>query len=682
MRALPSAGHRSRRAPAREEGVVEGAWVLPLVEHARYSSNVEVKRDAVAGLKALAASEGNKRVLGQMGALEALMELVFPAKAAASEEAGMPRTRTPAAPATPLSSTGASAEVTLRFRLSRTPAAPVVLSREASGLSPPLSPGRSADPLAGDAGRAASGAGGVQLPSLSKGLPLEYSPPRKLFTAGGGGGGPPVTKARFRKNEGDQQLLRLATTVLAELLTEASNQDRFVEADGLAKAYGTAASTTSAAIRRSLALMLFNLAKADKVKRLLFTSGGMGALFDLASHATEEKTRQLAVATVRRLAGCAENQQEWPQEALGRLLGWLQEHSEVRLQLLTLEALGLLTTVEAMRLSLLELGGIPVVASFLDMDRYDDDLRMLAAKCLTHVAESPETRPALGEPLVLLPFKVLLEHALMVSDPEQLRQALDAVVHFSDCAANHKRFLDHGYVPLLYAAASTPEKTCKKQAARAIAVLAEADPEQIPQMADTMVTFLPKIVAMMKARDYTIQLASTKVFTALSESEAHHKAVAHYSEQIMSLLDHWVNVPDDTFNRLATRLAANLAQYDEGRRRITMMLPVMKTFMSLTKSKDGSIQTESTRFLHNLTHTDDDKKSLLVSAGAVWRLNSVQKSNKASPQAKMLAHSALTTTLQDHVAAIRIQAMYRGRIQRKLAQQRMDKMRREQQGMA
>ena len=42
-----------------------------------YPQNVEVKRDAVSGLASLAATEENKEIMGRMGALTALIELVF-----------------------------------------------------------------------------------------------------------------------------------------------------------------------------------------------------------------------------------------------------------------------------------------------------------------------------------------------------------------------------------------------------------------------------------------------------------------------------------------------------------------------------------------------------------------------------------------------------------------------------
>eukprot|EP00232_Nephroselmis_pyriformis_P011102 CAMPEP_0182877312 /NCGR_PEP_ID=MMETSP0034_2-20130328/14677_1 /TAXON_ID=156128 /ORGANISM="Nephroselmis pyriformis, Strain CCMP717" /LENGTH=116 /DNA_ID=CAMNT_0025010145 /DNA_START=1 /DNA_END=347 /DNA_ORIENTATION=+ len=68
---------RRRRASNEDDHVrepfqmksLEGAYVLPLVEHAMWSSNFEVKRDAVAGLAALAKTEENKEILGRMGAL-------------------------------------------------------------------------------------------------------------------------------------------------------------------------------------------------------------------------------------------------------------------------------------------------------------------------------------------------------------------------------------------------------------------------------------------------------------------------------------------------------------------------------------------------------------------------------------------------------------------------------------
>ena len=48
--------------------------VLPLVEHARWSLNREVRLDALEGLAALASARGNRDALGRMGAMQALLQ--------------------------------------------------------------------------------------------------------------------------------------------------------------------------------------------------------------------------------------------------------------------------------------------------------------------------------------------------------------------------------------------------------------------------------------------------------------------------------------------------------------------------------------------------------------------------------------------------------------------------------
>ena len=95
---------------------------------------------------------------------------------------------------------------------------------------------------------------------------------------GGGGGVLRLSKARFHAREegggsGDLQLLRVATQTLAELLREPANQRRFVEGGGLAMVFRAVESVQTAALRSSLALMLFNLSRGETERRALFVNG-------------------------------------------------------------------------------------------------------------------------------------------------------------------------------------------------------------------------------------------------------------------------------------------------------------------------------------------------------------------------------------------------------------------------
>ena len=57
----------------------------------------------------------------------------------------------------------------------------------------------------------------------------------------------------------------------------------------------------------------------------------------------------------------------------------------------------------------------------------DDDIRLLAAKCISKVAISVAARPHLAIPQVLYSFRSLVEHGMVVNDTDQLRAALDAM---------------------------------------------------------------------------------------------------------------------------------------------------------------------------------------------------------------------------------------------------------------
>jgi hypothetical protein len=65
----------------------------------------------------------------------------------------------------------------------------------------------------------------------------------------------------------------------------------------------------------------------------------------------------------------------------------------------------------------------------------------------------------------------------------------------------------------------------------------------------------------------------------------------------------------------------NLCRYAAAKREVMAILPVMQTFMAMTKSKDADMQTSAATFLSNMTDTTDEAhRATLVQVGAVWRL--------------------------------------------------------------
>lgn len=179
---------------------------------------------------------------------------------------------------------------------------------------------------------------------------------------------------------------------------------------------------------------------------------------------------------------------------------------------------------------------------------------------------------------------------------------------------------------------------------------------------------------LMQNSDYNTQFSATTLLYYLSQKKRCRTVIILQVGKIMKLLDHWMEVPDEQFNRLAIKLGANLVIDEEAKSEVMHLLPSLKHFMMMTKSKDGDTQTGAASFLCNLSNTLDDKhRSNLVEAGAVWRLKSIERSAR-QPMARQIASTALKTHLADHVAVIKIQAMVRGRLHRMRSRKRMDKM--------
>ena len=114
------------------------------------------------------------------------------------------------------------------------------------------------------------------------------------------------------------------------------------------------------------------------------------------------------------------------------------------------------------------------------------------------------------------------------------------------------------------------------------------------------------------------------------------------------------------------------------RHMLTRGVDRLDNFMLLTKSKHKPTQEAAVRLLHNLSSCEKEQQQKLVEKGIVWRMKSVQRSAGASEMARFTASTALKGNLKLQAAAIMIQSMIRGRIQRKLALEKAGKRKQQQ----
>ena len=302
-----------------------------------------------------------------------------------------------------------------------------------------------------------------------------------------------VSKTAFRVkgNAGDLQLTRLSAQTLATLLTNRANQEQFVEAGGLENTYRLVEQTTSVGLRTSLATILNNLARTPEYQARIMDSDGLSAVIELAN-SSDDKACMNAVSCCKRLSTLNTNQHKWPVECLEKILSWLDVWDTVKLQLLTMDTIThLCEDCEVNRARLVELGGVPKIAQYLDMDKYDDDIRLLAAKCISKIAISEVSRPHLALPQVLDSFRSLVEHGMVVNDVEQLRAALDAMCMLADCEENKTKLSDAGYVEVIFHTVDTvSDKILRRSCTKCLMLIAEAD-----DCREQMMVYIPKVGA-------------------------------------------------------------------------------------------------------------------------------------------------------------------------------------------
>jgi len=174
---------------------------------------------------------------------------------------------------------------------------------------------------------------------------------------------------------------------------------------------------------------------------------------------------------------------------------------------------------------------------------------------------------------------------------------------------------------------------------------------------------IPAVLNMMQSTDYGALLSTTTLLYYLSDTPSCRASIVTQATKVMKLLNRRMVVPYAEFDKVAVKLAANLVIDAQTKREVMLLLPAIANFMEATKSKDNDTQVSTVRFLSSMADTTDEAhRAELVTMGVVRRLRViVRDGKKPSPQ---MALAVLRTHLKDHFAAIRIQAVYRGWLQR------------------
>ena len=571
----------------------------------------QVKRDAVSGLAVMAKSEANKKMMGTMGALEALVQLLFK-----SEE--NPTSMLTDSPARSARRPGAKAPG------AKTPGAKTPSRSDPTTLATPPPP-------------AATGSTPTSSPLVS-----DPAPPA-------------------RAKVGDIPMTRLAARGVASLLSDFDNQDFFVRLGGLEKTYGLVAATNNVDIRASLASALADLARRPEYCAAIVDTGGLPAVTALAE-SPDVKVCLHAVSCARRLSRLKHCRERWSPECLERLLTWLTAFAgHDGLCGMTVECVAnLCDDSDEHRTRVVASGGVPKIAKFLNVDRYEDDVRVVAARCLSRMAKNADARPHLAIPAVLGSFKRSVEANAAVANAEQLRNTVDTVAALADCDANRKKLAEAGYAETLFRAMATVrDKQLRRLCTRVLGMIARDE--------SCVGVFRPHVAAvveLMAHDDPETQLHAATLAAALTRDESCRRDVNRSVARVAGLLKLWAESPDGEFRRAALNLGSNLVIEPEAKAEMMRgAAPTLKAFMSQSRSKDPEVQLALAGFLSKLADGDDEIKAGLVRAGAVWRLKALRDDGK-HVMARQVAAATLNNQMGKHFAAIRIQARFRGILHR------------------
>ena len=646
-----------------------------------------MKRDAVAGLASLAKSEANKPLMGSTGALEALVQLAF-----TSEDnpttllTDVPKAaKTPGAVYKPRSpgsiSPGTARRVGGGFvddhRLTRRrrgfdetaaegPAAFSTLAIEAypDPDPDPSEPEPEPEPEKNAPDSPAPAAAAPSSPAAATPPRLEVPDDADADADADAPSGTPRSTLTKRAL-GDVVVTRCAARAVASLLTDRENRDAFVgKFDGLAKIQALVPATKNVDIRASLASMLDSVARDEGYATRLFDSGGVKTIMDLASTA-DAKTCLKAASCARRLSRLRSRIDSWPPECVDGLVTWLGAwigHDELCRVAVECVA-NVCEDSEAHRARLVDVGGVPRIATFLNVDRYEDDVRVMAARCLSRMAKNPECRPKLAIPAVLEAFKRSVEANAAVANAEQLRNSVETVAALADCGPNKKKLADHGYVDALFATMATVRDKQLRRLCTTVLQQIASD----PPCREMMRPYVDRIVDLMAHEDPETQHTSARLATEIACEENCRKDLVPKIARIVAMLNTWAESPDPSFNKMAVDLGSELAVEPEMKEEVTRSpggAAMLRAFLAQSKSRDPDVQLGLASFLGRMAEGGDEEvKAGLVRAGAVWRLKSLRDDAKEQA-ARLRAGHTLKNSLGLHYAAIRIQARFRGILHR------------------
>ena len=413
-------------------------------------------------------------------------------------------------------------------------------------------------------------------------------------------------------------MTRLAARGVASLLSDFDNQDFFVRLGGLEKTYGLVAATSNATFRRRSTLFARRrLARRPEYCAAIVDTGGLPAVTALAE-SPDVKVCLHAVSCARRLSRLKHCRERWSAECLERLLAWLarvQGHDA--LCGATVECVAnLCDDSDAHRDLVVALGGVPKIAKYLNVDRYEDDVRANRVAVPELRGENADARPHLAIPSVLGSFKRSVEANTAVANAEQLRNTVDTVAALADCDANRKKLAEAGYAETLFRAMATVrDKQLRRLCTRVLGMIARDE-----SCAEVFRPHVAAVVELMAHDDPETQLHAATLGAALTRDEACRRDLNRSVTRVAGMLKRWTESPDGEFHRVALHLGSNLVVDPEAKTEMMRgTAPTLKAFMSQSRSKDPEVQLALAAFLSKLADGDDEIKSGLVRAGAVWR---------------------------------------------------------------
>ena len=499
-----------------------------------------------------------------------------------------------------------------------------------------------------------------------------------------------LAKAQQR-TKADLKLRRLAATTLADLITNAENQKKFVGGEdiggGIEKTIGLLRATKSAGLQQALMAMLVTLAGSDDYKERLVDLGVLPPVLQVATKG-DERSRLHAFNTCCRLSQNGNNQVKWGKQNVLEVLRWMEfEGLEIKFHMITMETLRRLAHKAENAIVIAESpGGTTAISRLLDAEEYDDDVRGLAMRCISQIAETPETRDRLGTGEILGACQVNLGRDFDGRGFTAVRLELAVVHMLAQCPDNLVKLSTSGWLDAMCRhVLECKDKVCRRTAVKTAHLICTK-----PGNEELVLPFIPKLChAMCFNSNLEVQVHIAQVLSHMTLTEGCSVYMRDYFQDIMNLLAPWASEKShkpkrtsraaepvspskpgshdpDMLNFLASQIAANMCTDIEFKSRVPNLMSLVQSFMGLTWSKDKKTQENTTRLINTVSDTSDEDKQTLVGMGLVWRLKKMKQSSSVSGATKILAKNTLSTHLEFHTAAITIQCIARGFLYRKM----------------